>query len=224
MRTKILLSITLFFCISSSINAQVDSGKIFLGGNIGYSNSNINTQSSNNYKNENFGSTILLGKVLKNRSIAGVILSYSNSNNHAAGYPDSNFYRTNQVNAGVFYRKYKMLSKDFYLFWETDLSYSHITYKQGFNQNGSYNSTSNYNGGIFSFFPGLSYPLCNKMQIELLIPNLLSASFYRTSSVNSQGIPTVTTKEKGSTFSVSTNLNSNLLYSFGIGFKLFLGK
>ncbi len=224
MKTKILLTTVIYLFTLSVSHAQISHGKILLGGSLSYNNNNSNTQPANNYQNENFATSIQVGKAITDNRVVGIILSYSNQNNHITGFPDSNYYKINQINAGIFYRIYKKILKDFYLFGETDLLYSHIKDSQGYPQNGTNTSVTNSNGGILSIFPGVSYTLCKSMQIELLIPNLLSASYYRTSSVNSLGAPSTTSKEKGNIFSIGANLNSNLLYSFGIGFKFILGR
>ncbi|HEY5407336.1 MAG TPA: hypothetical protein VIJ92_09615 [Ginsengibacter sp.] len=224
MKVKILLTIVMYLFVTHTSYGQINPGQILLGGSISYNNNNSNTQASNNYKNENFATSIQVGKSIKNNRVEGIIISYSNSNSHILGFPDSNFSRVNQINAGVFYRMYKRIFKDFYFFGEADLLYSHIKNDQGYPQNGSNSSTTNSNGGILTFFPGVSYALCKRMQVELLVPNLLSASYYRTSSVNTQETPSSVTHEKGYNFSIGANLNSNLLYSFGIGFKFLLGK
>ena len=224
MNKKILLTIVIYLCVMHDSHAQISQGKILLGGSLSYSNNNSNTQVSNDYKNENFATSVQVGKSIKNNRVVGIIISYSNFNSHILDFPDSNFNRVNQINAGLFYRMYKRIFKDFYFFGETDLLYSHIKNDQGYPQDGSNSSTTNSNGGILSFFPGISYTLCKRMQIELLVPNLLSASYYRTSPANTQGTPAATTHEKRYNFSIGANLNSNLLYNFGIGFKFLLGK
>jgi hypothetical protein len=226
MRTKILLSFAIFFSIAFTSNAQIDKGRIFLGGSIYYSNSNskYNPPPYNSDLNESFGTNIQFGKVVKLNTVEGIIVSYTHSNYHVSGFPDSNFNRGNQISAGVFYRKYKRLLKDFYFFGEVDGVYFHSKYEQGNYPYGGYNSTSITNGGSVSFIPGLSYAVCRKMNIELLMSNLLSVSYSHSNTNYTQGTPQVSTNGKGNSFSIAGNLSSGVLSNFGIGFKFLLGK
>lgn len=226
MRTKILLLLAIIFCGAFAANAQIDTGRFLLGGSIGYSNSNFkNTQPVyNNYQNESIGASIQLGKIVKTNTVAGIIVSYAHSNFHISGFPDSNFNRNNQISAGIFYRKYKRLLKDFYFFGEVDGVYFHSKNDQGNYPNMGYNLKTIFNGGSVSFIPGISYAICKKMYMELLLQNLLSVSYTHSTIVNTQGTPPVSTNGKGNTFSIAGNLNSNLLNNFGIGFKFLLGK
>ncbi len=71
---------------------------------------NTSTPSSD-YTDNNFGINVQIGRLIKNNTVLGVIVSYSSSNSHVTGYPDSNYNKGNSISAGVFYRKYKRLIK-----------------------------------------------------------------------------------------------------------------
>jgi hypothetical protein len=232
MRTKILLSIAIlsFFCFSAK--AQIDSGRIFLGGSVNYNifkstSSNPAEYSSN--QNENFGTNIQIGKFIKKNTAVGIIVSYNNSNSHNPVNADSNYNKINEFSAGVFYRKYKKLLKNFYFFGELDATYNHSNYNTASTfssppySNYSYNiSKSPSNGFGVSFIPGISYSLCKKLYMELSMPNLIAVSYAHSTTDNTGGPPSDITHLKGNTFSIGGNLYSYPLSNFGIGFKLLL--
>jgi hypothetical protein len=200
--------------------AQVNSGRYLLGGSFSTYNFK-NIQILQNSKNNSLSANLQVGKVVKENTVVGVILSYSYSNNYFSAPSDSN--KVNHFGAGVFFRKYKKLAKDFYFFGEMNASYDHTNYRQTYLQNSSQGFKSVSDGGSASLIPGLSYAICERLQIELVMPGIigLSYSHYKTDYL---GNPPLFPNQKGSIFSMNTNLNSNLLSNFGIGFKFLLGK
>ena len=215
MRTKILLTSAILFCICFSVNAQINKGRILVGGSISYSASK--NQSTSGSKFEIFNSNIVIGKVVSDNNVVGAIVSY--------GYTSGAFYNiVDSYNAGIFYRKYKSLLKNLYLFGEMDATYNFSKTTSGIFSSGSDGTRYRSNGVSIAFIPAISYLLFKKMQVELLMPNIASLSYSGTrtdyTSSTSSSVPSV----KGNIFSVSTNFNSNFLSNFGIGFKFLLGK
>lgn len=224
MKTKFLLTATILFCVVWTSNAQLKKGSYLLGGNFSYSNNKSTSTPTNDYSGNYFGANVQIGQLIKNNTVLGVIVSYSSSNGHVTGYPDSNYNKGNGISAGVFYRRYKRLIKDLYFFGEVDGVYSHSKSSEG-NSNYYYYTTKTISdGGTVSFIPGISYAVCNKMHIELLMPNILATSYTHSTFSYTSGVPLVSTNGKGNNFSFNANLNSNLLSNFGIGFKFLLGK
>jgi hypothetical protein len=223
MRTKILLLFAIFFCVALASNAQINTGRYLLGGSFNIYNAK-NFQPSSNSKFKSLNANIQFGKVVKENTVVGLILSYGYSNYYYTNTPD--YTKINQSRAGIFYRKYKGLAKDFYFFGEVDAAYSHTENTQAYFQNGTQTqgSKSISDGGSASFVPGISYAVGKRMQIELLMPDIiqLSYSHIKTDYYNSTVPPPL--DQKGNIFSFNTNLNANLLSNFGIGFKFFLGK
>lgn len=72
--------------------------------------------------------------------------------------------------------------------------------------------------------PGLSYSLSNKVQIELLMPNLVGIGYSHDKIKNTLPGGTNPPEQSKNTFTFLTNLDSNLLSNFGVGFKFILGK
>lgn len=215
MNPKILLCFAIFFCAAITSNAQINEGRYLLGGSASFNSASAPQYSNPKY--EALHTNIQLGKVVKDNTVAGLILSYSYFNNGPTN-------KSEQFSAGVFYRKYKTLANNFYFFCEGDAVYSHITSTQGIFQTGS-NGTKNWsNGAALSFTPGISYSVCKRMQMELLMPNIFSLSYSHLQTENTSTGTTFTSSTKGNSFSANANLNSNLLNNFGIGFKFLLGK
>lgn len=223
MRTKILLLFAIFIWAVPESNAQINTGRYLTGGGFNMHNAKY----SEPYpapKVESLNTNIQFGKVIRENTIAGLILSYGYSNYYySTDAPDSNFSKSNQYNAGVFYRKYKSLLRGFYFFGEADAAYFHRKNKQYFQSVGQ-GSRSVTNGVLASFNPGISYAVWKRMQIELLIPDIIMLSYSHVKTDYNTTTPPSAPNKKGNIFSVNTNLNSNLLSSFAIGFKFLLGK
>lgn len=217
MKTKVLLSIAFIFFGTTVANAQINDGRYLLGGSISYTHQN-DAQNSN-YKNSYFYSNIQFGKVLKDNTVAGIILSYGNGNS------DNNISnKASKYGAGVFYRKYKSVAKGFYLFGEADALYSYTKNTQGNFQIGNNGTRYISNLGSLSFTPGLSYSIFKRVQIELIMQDLVSLS-YGVSKNEATNIGSSTiSSAKSNNFSASINVNSSLVNNFGIGFKFLLGK
>lgn len=222
MKRKFLLMSFSLLCIFSKLHAQIDKGNLVLGGSINYS-SIKNVQPYNNSQSKNFGANIQIGKAVNRNSVAGLIISYGYYKANIINFSDSDLNKSNQYGAGVFYRKYKTLLKDFYFFGELNLVYTHYDNSQQTLQSGGDGSKFVSKGGSISFVPGLSYQLWKSLQIELTMPNIFSASYVH-SETNYNNASMQPVDNKGNNFYVNSNFNSNLLYNFGIGFKFFLGK
>ena len=217
MKTKILAALAILLLAATGTNAQITQGKYLLGGSLSYSNSQ-DVQYNGSPVQKFFSSNIQIGKVVKENTVAGLILSYSFANNDLATY------KNNMYSAGIFYRKYKPLTKGLYFFGEVDAVYDYSKNTQGKFQIGSDGSRYTTNGARISFVPGLSYSVCKKLQMELSMPNLLNLSYDRVKDektfTNTQEIVT----SKANNFYANANLNASLLNNVAIGFKFLLGK
>lgn len=211
MKSKILLSFFVFLYLANTSKAQIQPGKIFLGGSLSYS---ISTDPETNY----FSGNIQAGKVLKDNSVVGIIGSYSSNNiNYTVSFQN----KTRSAGVGVFYRKYKGLGHKFYVFGELNVGYSHTK-----NDTEYYSSASQYlysKSDLISmyFIPGISYTFYKKMQVELSMPNIAYIS-YSHSRTLADYLPASVSPQKKNYFNANANLNTNLLSNFGIGFKFFL--
>jgi hypothetical protein len=124
-------------------------------------------------------------------------------------------YKSNLYNLGVFYRKYKKLAGDFYLFGEGGADF--FTSKQT-NTNVQPNTETvvDGTGGSLSLMPGVSYKICKKMQLEISLPDILSASY------GSYKATPQTNNSTQKVFNINSSLNGSLLNSVGVGFRFVL--
>ena len=204
MKTKILLTIVIFFSVAAATQAQINKGSILLGGSLSVYHSNSMQKS--------FFSNIQIGTAIKNNTFIGLIGSYYTDNYGNLATPFKQ--QTNTI--GAFYRKYKKLSNRFYFFGELQASYSAL--KNSYTYYDSIGSIkSKVHGGIIAFIPGISYSICKHFQMELLMPNIANFSYSHSASTDS-AYP----DEKTSSYSGGININSNFLNGFAIGFKFFL--
>src|SRR6185437_10729000 len=189
MKTKILLSVAIFFFATIAANAQITEGKYLLGGSFNYYNS---TGDHNNSIN----TIIQFGKAIKENTVVGVIGSFSGSKNNY-GTSDYSIYN---YSAGVFYRKYKSLGKNFYFLQEADAVFQHARGYGNYFDNVGQSLYANSNGAMLSYILGISYSATKHMQIELTMPNLANISFTNIKTVNSR-LPQGVSAQKANTFS-----------------------
>ncbi len=216
MKRKILLLLVVISSSATISFGQISPGKILLGGSIGY-NKSKNTQSpqpnlSSDYSS--LSSNIQLGKFTRENTAAGFFLSYS----YYSSTQNNQLAKNSYYSAGIFYRKYKTLARNFYALAEGDLSYIYSKNKQVTYQNPDLITKGISNGGSLSFTPGLSYGVLKKLQLELLLPNIFSISYLHTKTNYNY----TTASSEGNTFAGDVNLNSSVLSNLAVGFKLFL--
>ncbi len=214
---KIALLFTLFITGYFAANAQIQKGAILLGGQLAYSKSTINYNSAQaDQKNQNANINISVGKALKDNSVFGVNVGYSPTRSQNS-YNGNVFVNStvNHYSAGLFYRQYKKLAKDFYFYAEAGAGYI------GSNQTLLDNTGNNkvkytQAGGQLYVTPGIAYAIFKKMQLEILIPQIISLQYanYKTKSA------TENTNQKQ--FAVNTSLNATPFNSLGVGFRFVL--
>ncbi|MBE7171012.1 MAG: hypothetical protein INR73_10500 [Williamsia sp.] len=209
-----ILSLFLLLCASIVANAQIKKGAVLLGGQLTYNRySSLNAAVPNNNDVSKSGSfSISAGKAVKENAAFGLIASYAPSRSNfpyttgtGSSIADK---KVKQYSAGVFYRRYKQLFKDLYIFGEGTLSYTGMHQSELFASNG-FKSIYTEHGGQLYFTPGISYNLFKKLQAELLIPSLLSISYTRSNNDQQR-------------FTASTGLQNTNLGYLGVGFHVIL--
>jgi hypothetical protein len=215
MRTRILLLLAILFCVVLASNAQIDTGLYLIGGSFNMASAK-NTQLTNGSTTNSLNANIQFGKAIKENTIVGLIASYGSSRNY---YPSNvvDISKDFQYTLGVFCRKYKKLPGKFYFFGDVNAVYVYSRNWTHFNQT-EWKTISN--GALVAFVPGISYAACKNLYLELLMPNIISFSYSDIRVITS----TPPSASKGHVLSFNSNLNSNLLSNFGIGFKFLLGK
>jgi hypothetical protein len=217
---KIILIVTVSLSCSLLTNAQFTRGSILLGGSISYSANNFTPtyQSGQESYFAYFG--ISAGKAIKENAVWGINLTVSPEwigNYTSYGLGPLSYYN-GIYGMGIFYRAYKSLGKEFYIFGEGGASFSD-SYQSGKDYYGKILvSGHTYNGTIY-FMPGIAYKMSKKVFIEVTMPNLFLISYYA-SNIAVQD--TISYHDKQNRFSISTSLSSTVLGNLGVGFRLIL--
>lgn len=210
---KYLLILSSLVFISILSRAQFSKGSILVGGQLSfstynYNNSNIGASSPSN----NTGTFVIsAGKAIHENAVAGVDISYGFSNNGVI----SPSYSEHFYSFGIFYRKYKALGKEFFLFGQAGAVYAG-SHQSGTDSTGIKIVTETTDGGGIYFYPGIAYRISNKFFLELTIPDLFSMNYSTVHSPN--GSQNLVYNQ----FSVSTSLSTNPLTALGLGFRLVL--
>lgn len=217
MKQTITLVVTTIFCFSISANAQINKGSIMLGGSIGGSLYTVNNPDTVSTKSNGFSFQPVIGFAIDDNTFLGLSLLIGGADNKYYQYDQ----KRNSYGAGVFLRKYKPLSKNFYLFGEGNLMYSHETY----NYSSQYNNGSEYDSKENSIYlnitPGVAYSLTRSIQLEAGLQNLLSIGY---SSAEENAKTAGNEDYKMNSFSAGSSLNPVSLSSISIGLRFFINK
>jgi hypothetical protein len=215
MQKKILLVIFISSFVTA-VHAQIKKGAIFLGGNIGFSIQDSKTTQATapgfDDKNTYVSISPVFGKAIKDNLILGadIIWSYSKV--------ESSLQKTHAYGAGVFIRKYKELGKGFYVFGQTRIGGSYNSLENGYtnNQASSYDKTTGYSAAI-NIYPGVSYSISRKLQLETGFNNLAYLSFDHSKRIENfnGGVSVVS-----NTFGLGSSLSS--LSGFTLGFRVLI--
>jgi hypothetical protein len=218
--SRILLTPLIILSLSFSARAQFNKGSILLGVQLSYSYNTYNSTNPNivqtsDQKTNMATFNISVGKAIKENTVFGIILTYSPYavNNYYSASLGPLKYSDNYYAFGIFYRKYKSLGKDFFIFGEGSAYYegSTISGKDSLGQKVLSGSTK---GGVLIVYPGISYKVSKKFFLEISIPDLFFVQ-YSSSNVSSQP-----QSSKNEQFNISTSLSSNPLTNLAIGFRL----
>ena len=205
----------LTFLLSSVIfsYSQGTKGMKYLGGSIGFNSQKASSsQMANTQKESGFYLNPSLGWFLKENLVGGIEL-YTNSSTSESGSP-STITKRHAFGLGVLGRSYKAIGKNFYLFAHTNFSFSSDRY----NYTVAGNSQSKSSGYSLQagLYPGLSFAVNKKLQIETALGSLFYAGYSTNSNPGSTQTPDLTINR----FSAGINLNAFSSLSFGIRFLL----
>ncbi len=214
---KIVTFTTVFTCCYLFTTAQIKKDAMLLGGQVSvYSAKNANNTNPPDTKYNNSLLSLNIGTAFKQNNIIGIYGAYGQGKS-VNQYSSTSTYALKQSNyrAGIFYRKYKSLLKNFYFFGEANAGYT------GGKQTATYpvavnNTTQTYSGAELGLTPGFSYQVCKKMQLEILMPSFVGLQYATTKNTTQQN--TI----KGNSFSFNTSLNSGLFNGLAAGFKFIL--
>jgi hypothetical protein len=213
---KLLLAVITVLAVANFTNAQIKKGAIFLGGDISASTQNTKSQNQTSSKQNGVLISPVFGKAIKDNLILGVHAGVGFYNNN---YDNDNMKsKSNSYNAGIFLRKYKNIgNSDFYFFMQGGLNgnFSKQTQQR---IAPAYNEENKYFNIALSAYPGISYAVTKKLQLETGFNNLLTLSYMN--EKRTVGITNYTTNG----FSISSSLSYNALSSLYLGFRFLLNK
>jgi hypothetical protein len=211
MNRFILTTLTVLF-FSGLASAQFSKGNLLVGGELSYSESSNQLNGTTNQNVHSGVFNVSLGKAMNENAIIGINLTYSGAKENIPYLTKGNIY-----GIGIFYRKYKSLGKDFYLFGEAGAGYAYSNNK-GTDTAGAWKVFGTTNSGRIYFTPGIAYQASKRLFIEITIPAILSAQY----TIFNGNIDPAQENSKASSFNISTSLNSSPLSNLGIGFRLIL--
>jgi hypothetical protein len=217
---KTIAMAVLFTAAYSGTHAQIKKDAILLGGQVSvYSSKTSDNSTPPNTTNNNAFLNLSAGKAIKENTVIGIYGGYGQgTNENINSNSSSNKSTGTNTSAGIFYRKYKGLGKNFYFFGEINAGYR--GYKQEYENKVigvTTTSTSTETGAELGLTPGLSYQLFKKMQLEVVMPSFAGLRYATTKNSG-----TNSTTTKGNIFQFSTSLNNSLLNSLAVGFKFVL--
>lgn len=216
MKTKSSVALLLLLFASIFSYAQLfDKGKILLDGSISMNHSK--TENANeNAATTNGNLSLSIGKAIKKNTFWGgsISIGHSDIKNELVNTSPNNFliekYKSNNIGASVFYRKYLALGNNFYLYGQSGLGFSYGRSKS------TYSNKTNYELKSYKIElginPGISYGLSKKLLMNLSLNNLLNLSYSHNSN----------NTDKASSLSFGSSLSTNALSNVGVGFSLLL--
>ena len=215
MKSKITILFISFLYCSFLANAQIKQGSILLGGQISFSHQSMLHPTSQGYDQKtNYGNISLSGgKAINDNSVIGLSLQFGSSNNYSFNGYTSQRQKSTRYGAGIFYRKYKTLAKDFYFFLEGGLNYSYGKSNVKDSSGNELQKTTQSDVGL-RLGPGISYKVLKNLHLEISLPQMFSLDYGEskiTEQLNSY-------KSNGITF--NSNLNASALQSLVVGFRL----
>lgn len=216
-QTSLLLVIIAIFSFSSS--GQIKKGSVLLGGQLSWNSYKLERNTPQSDYKRNYGNfSVSAGKTIKDNSVLGLYAGYGTGKeeNYNNGFTYFNS-RSSNYNAGLFYRRYVKLARDFYFFGEAAGGYSGDDRTDIELLSGNKTKT-NRSGGELFITPGISYRVYRKLQIELQIPRIANLQY--TSSKTTAPTAAASYKEKAINF--NTSLSTSLLSSVGVGFRFVL--
>jgi hypothetical protein len=205
---------TLFFIASllfaGTIHAQINKGATFLGGDISGSINSTKQDGNQTSKSEGITFSPAFGKAIRQNLILGFDAVVHLGRTELFANPDA---RQRGYGIGMFMRKYSQLGKGaFSLFLQGRLG---GVYQTNILNTVQRNESKTIAASL-SAYPGLSYRISRRLQLETGFSNLLSLSYNRTKTI---GTPSQIT-QKSTNLSLNTSLNNiSELYA---GFRLLI--
>ena len=206
---KIFTLSFLFILFASALHSQINKGSVLLGGNVGFS---TNKTKDTSLENNSVSISPVIGIAVKQNLIVGISFSYGHNKNNL--YAPNAQAESESFGAGIFARKYIPLGKGFYLFGETGLNYQDYSNTYMYPSQKTELKIQSIN---INLYPGISYALSKKLQLEFGLPQLVTLGYSKSRQIEND---VMTQKTNG----VNFNASASSFSSFILGFRIFLPK
>lgn len=198
------------------VNGQVTKNALLIGGDIAYSHSESEGTNFAYSNQTSFAFVPAIGIAIKNNLVVGAYFSFYLSKNEVD--LASNDFRQDIVGGGIFVRKYKPLGKsDFSLFIQAKAGVEFDNTTRG--DNTPLKGETNTFRILANVYPGISYRISKKLQLESGFNELLGIQYAHTKGYNGTVNP-VRFEQKG--FTIYTSLEN--VGSFYVGFRLLFNR
>lgn len=217
MKKYLLLFLVAVVCTLTTTHAQIRNGATFLGGDIGGSTAKTKSADTTYSKQNGFFISPVFGKAIQENLILGFDLVtniYNDDNAAAVGYDQ----KLRTYGGGIFLRKYKQLgSSGFSIFAQARLGVA-FGKAELENHNYVYSRIEKNFSTTLSAYPGLSYTISKKLQLETGFNGLIAVNYNSNKRTETDNLGA--REFKTSRFDVSSSLNN--LSSLYLGFRLLL--
>lgn len=205
MKTTILL-FGFFIFSASLLQAQIEKGRVQIGGYflVDHQKKNSIDQSLPNYLYTDIFASPSIGKFYNQNKLIGAFLDF--------GYFETSYGFRNisrSYGGGLFLRQYQPLSKRLYILFDERASFDYLNGRNDYyiDSQDIQKNFHGYNIGV-SAQAGMAYDIAKRMQLELLLNNLLSADF---KDLNT-----------GKVYSISSSLDGHPFSNMLFGFRFYL--
>ncbi|MCU0380249.1 MAG: hypothetical protein MUE58_03575 [Chitinophagaceae bacterium] len=217
MNRKLLCIVLSVFMISIA-HAQVKKGSWLLGGQLSFG-ANKTTSGSSEQKNNGTYIQLSAGKAIRDNRVWGGQVSAGFSTQDFSNGTETGTQQSQDYSAGVFYRLYKNLGKDFFFFGQANADFRWGQGEAEF-PNSADNRESTSIGGSVSVTPGIAYALFPRFHVELTLPGLFGIGYNQSTTTYANG---QTPELKSSSFNAFTSVGNNGQAGLlGVGFRLLL--
>jgi hypothetical protein len=213
MKSVLLLASLSSFSFFSA-TAQINRGSVLLGGGVSATSAKI-SQSGFTQTQRYLTIAPSIGVAVRTNTVVGLNLQFGGNRDNM---PVSNA-RSTTYGAGVFYRRYLPLGKNFYLAGEADLSYSRQRRTTVMaTPSGDILRDASDNIGL-GFTPSITYAVGKRFHLQAAV-NQLFGAYYQKSTSRMDSNPA----SELSTRSFGLHANASSFAPLSLGFRIVLGK
>ncbi|MGN6292126.1 MAG: hypothetical protein ACTHMV_05220 [Chitinophagaceae bacterium] len=215
MKKYLLLVLIATVCIVSVTDAQIKKGATFLGGDISGNTSRTKAADTVYSKQKGFTISPVFGKAIRENVVLGVDLIAMTSLNETGGGTSEQ--KNRAYGGGIFLRKYKQLGNSgFSIFAQGRLGVRFDRYETN-STNATYSDVTKTFNTTLSAYPGMSYTISKKLQLEIGFYDLLAINY---ASSKRTVTDSQVNEYKTTGFSLSSSLDN--FSPFYLGFRLLL--